>query len=193
MLFAVREWRNAPNTAPIEERFYAWTTNGGQQWQTHATPAFHPRSSVFPLDTNRWARFVGSKNQVGNLPECAFDMSDDHGQTWVRRRSWMPVVAGFCEFWDAQHGIVLGRPWEPEIPIRVDSGSYVTSDGGETWERWRSISGCFTAARFNDSVLRYFKWVSQIRACRRRDRSWRCNCVRIDSLAPVYAPVGSCC
>ena len=45
----------------------------------------------------------------------------------------------------------------------------------------------------NLRVLRYFKWVSQIRACLRRDRSWRCNCERIDSLAPVYAPVGSCC
>jgi hypothetical protein len=161
--FAVREWRNKPNTAPLQEEFYAWTTNGGQDWQTNTLSPGVRLSNLIALDTNRWGRFVGSEN-APQLPICAFDVSVDHGLTWTQRRSWIPVVAGFCEFWDSKRGMIFGATWEPEPFVRVDSGSYVTTDGGDTWTRWGSVVGAFTAVFFSDSLIyvvgngRYHQW-----------------------------------
>ena len=161
--FAVRSWRNKPNTAPLEEDFYAWTTNGGQDWQTNTLSPGVRLSNLIALDTSRWSRFVGSMNWP-QVPICSFDVSDDHGLTWTQRRRWVPVVAGFCEFWDSKRGMIFGATWEPEPFVRIDSGSYVTTDGGETWQQWEWVAHCFTAVLMGDSLLysvgnsRYNAW-----------------------------------
>jgi hypothetical protein len=151
--FAVRSWRNKPNTAPLLENVYAWTTNGGQDWQTNTLSPHVALSNLIALDTNRWGRFVASTSYVGIVPVCAFAVSDDHGQTWVHNREFEYVVSGFCEFWDSNRGMIFGRTYWPEPNVYVNGRSFMTTDGGVTWTEWEDVSGGFTAAIVGDTLL----------------------------------------
>ncbi len=149
-----RMWTNNPREGYSYEDVICWTSNGGQQWETNAyqPPKTPSLETIVPMDTNRWGRFRGAFN-TSYTPESTFEYSEDRGRTWTGHWSRKPLVAGFCEFWDSKHGIIIGSSWIPGPPtILIDSGSYVTSDGGVTWKQLQAISSAFTVARISDSV-----------------------------------------
>jgi hypothetical protein len=155
----MRSWRIG--TSSKYELITAWTTNGGLEWNKSVYPFSYPDVFV-PLDTNRWGWFDGAMEIPDMTPISAFAVSTDHGLTWHEKRTWIPMVSSLCEFQDAKRGIVFGRRW---IDGQYDPGSYVTYDGGETWERWEYFSQQYSAVFVGDSVL-----YCVTGAC--RSRSW---------------------
>jgi hypothetical protein len=151
-----REWRLG-SAAPVYEDLIAWTSNGGTDWQKNVSPS---GPGVFiPIDSNRWGGFDPAYNYHDPAfpPNCSFRLSTDRGENWRNTGVWDGVLGTNCEFWDSRRGIVYGDLWyasyQGHWDAYSDSGSYVTYDGGETWEQWHRVCDIFTARLIGDSVL----------------------------------------
>jgi hypothetical protein len=137
------------------EHIIAWTSDGGTTWTTTRPPA---DGQLLPFNLNRWGWFDRAYDSPDPdmYPYCSFSLSTDCGVSWKGMRGWDPVLGTRCEFWDSLRGIMYTDPWYAGIfpaTRESDSGSYLTFDGGRTWEEWYHVWHLFQSVLIGDSAL----------------------------------------
>ena len=150
-----RVWRLG-TSAQHSEEIAAWTTDGGDHWNKVTGRG---KSVLMPVDSVRWGFFdpAYDLHDPDFPPHCSFALSTDRGLKWRGTRSWDAVLGTNCEFWDSKRGIVYGNVWyanyQGHWDRSSDSGSYLTYDGGETWEKWWRVCDIFSAVLTKDSTM----------------------------------------
>jgi hypothetical protein len=138
-----REW--AIGNQLRSERLSAFSRDGGNNWEYHTSVSFGLNACYeLALDTNRWVAISPGYKLPDITPISAFGSSTDYGATWTWQAVWDNVNLTNAVFQDSKRGMVFSD---------TDSGSYSTTDGGETWINWHDAFALYTGALVSDSVM----------------------------------------